>query len=134
MQIFLMPDAEWYMHNVKGLCDFCNKQIHDNCNGYLIRVVNYGLDFTVRRLIRSKVKARFVGAVHETIITNSYKKIPADIFFELGVSKSGIEKSKKRWQRDLQVLLKNYDENPDDTRVTFYLAQTYGVFAISKCL
>lgn len=122
---FLMPDAEWYLHNVKGLIEFCNQMKHDSCKCYLIRVVNYGIDFTISRLIRSKANARFAGAVHEVVITDTYKKVPADIYFELGVSKAGIEKSRNRWQRDLILLLKTYTENPSDSRNLFYLAQTY---------
>lgn len=122
---FLMPDAEWYMHNVEGLIEFCKKQANDQCNCYLVRIVNQRLDFTQARLIRAKTNARFAGRVHETIISSSYKRVPIDIFFELGVSRGGMEKSKQRWERDLKILLGVYEENPSDPRNTFYLAQTY---------
>lgn len=122
---FLMPDAEWYMHNVKGLIDFCHGQKDDPCTCYLVRINNERLDFCVPRLIRAHVKARFVNRVHEVIVADLYKKIPQDIFFELGMSRVGIEKSKKRWERDLKFLSEDYEKKPDDPRTTFYLAQTY---------
>jgi len=121
----LMPDAEWYIQNVEELIDFCNQIIDDNGKCYLIRMLDKNLDFLVPRLIRTKSNARFVGDIHECIDTDIFKKVPRNIFFRLQASQAGIEKSRKRWERDLEILLERYEENPDDSRTTFYLAQTY---------
>ncbi len=121
----LMPDAEWYLHNVKELMEFCREYQHDDAQCYLIRIINQRLDFVTARLIRAHVNARFAGKVHESVVAQQVKKIPATIFFELGASKSGIEKSRQRWQRDLLILRTEHEEHPADPRTTFYLAQTY---------
>jgi len=123
---FLMPDAEWYMHNVQGLIDFCiqhRDEVEVPC--YLLRITNQVIDFTAPRLIRASSHPHFVGLVHEIIPTCFPKKVPLDIFFELGMSKYGVEKSKKRWARDLALLQKEYEADPHNPRTTFYLAQTY---------
>lgn len=122
---FLMPDAEWYLHNVKDLIQFCESHKNDSKPCYLMRIFNNTIDFTVTRLIHAKQHARFIGAVHEVIPCNEPQKVPNSIFFELGSSRNGMEKSKKRWERDLAILLKKYAEDPDDSRTLFYLAQTY---------
>lgn len=124
-KFFLMPDAEWYMHNVKDLINFCRTELNETCNGYLVRIMNQNIDFTTARLIRAHVKARFAGVVHEVVIANNYKKVPAAIYFELGSSRLGFEKSQQRWKRDEKLLFKSYEENPNDPRTAFYLAQTY---------
>lgn len=124
-KFFVMPDAEWYMHNVRGLSNFCHKNRYDSCKSYLITVANQGFSLSAPRLIRAHVNARFVGDIHECIVTDNTKKVDHDIFFELGASRVGIEKSKKRWERDLILLLKRHEQNPHDTRTLFYLAQTY---------
>lgn len=121
----LMPDAEWYLQNVGGLINFCYEQADKTIGCYLIRIANGNIDFRTSRLIRSKVGARFVGDVHEVIVAETYEKAPADIFFELGASRVGIEKSRQRWHRDKEKLLARYKKNPEDPRTTFYLAQTY---------
>jgi glycosyltransferase involved in cell wall biosynthesis len=121
----VMPDAEWYLHNVEGLKTFCQAHSTDSHDCYLIHIANSRLDFTTPRLIRAHVGARFVGVVHEVIASPHYKKVPRDIFFELGYSRAGFEKSQQRWQRDLLLLLKSYQDNPTNPRTTFYLAQTY---------
>lgn len=122
---FLMLDAEWYMHNVKGLIDFCKEEINNNDPCYLVRIVNESIDFSVPRLIRASSHSRFQGSVHEIIPVHSSKKAPRDIYFELGVSRYGMEKSRKRWERDAALLLRDHQNNPNDPRTTFYLAQTY---------
>lgn len=120
---FLMPDAEWYMHNVEGLIDFCLTHRDEDTPCYLVRIMNENTDFPTPRLIRASSKARFEGKIHESMFTLA--KVPNDIYFKLGASRQGIEKSRKRWERDLKILLKEHEENPDHTRTTFYLAQTY---------
>ncbi len=121
----LMPDAEWYMHNVEGLLNFCVEQCDKNTPCYLVRIMNETVDFSVPRLIRARAHARFAGAVHESIPVESTAKVPSNVYFELGASRQGMEKSRKRWERDLAILLKEYEKNPNHSRTTFYLAQTY---------
>ena len=122
---FLMPDAEWYIHNVQGLIDFCTARLDKDIACYLIRLINEEIDFGVFRLIRAKSHPRFIGVVHETIPVSVSERVPREIYFELGISKQGTEKSRQRWERDLALLLKEYEKNPNDSRTTFFLAQTY---------
>ncbi len=122
---FLMIDAEWYMHNVKGLIDFCVQNLENPIPAYLIRIVNPIISFTVPRLVRGKSGKRFIGVVHENIPLDIDARVPNDTYFELGVSRYGHEKSKKRWERDINLLLKEHEKKPHDSRTTFYLAQTY---------
>ena len=125
---FLMPDAEWYLFNGKKLLEFCNQHAYDKDGypySYLIRLVNNRIDFYHNRLVRATLDSRFVGAVHEVIIPAARFKVPADIYFEFGSTKRGYEKSRQRWVRDCAILLKKHQENPNDSRTVFYLAQTY---------
>jgi glycosyltransferase involved in cell wall biosynthesis len=122
---FLMLDAEWYTHNVQGLIDFCKNECDKESPCYLMRIGNEMIDFHVPRLIRVKSHSRFIGVVHEIIPVSGSVKVPKDVYFELGVSHYGYEKSKKRWERDLLLLLKEHQSRPNDPRTTFYLAQTY---------
>lgn len=121
----LMPDAEWYMHNVEGLLDFCEVHRYDLCPSYLVRIVFPGNDFSTPRLIRGGLNIRFVGVVHEVLNHVTRIKVPRDIYFELGSSKGGMEKSAARWKRDFTLLLNEYEKNPADPRTVFYVAQTY---------
>jgi len=121
----LMLDAEWYIHNVDDLLTFCEQHKHDSCSAYLVRIMSTHLDFYTARLIRCKTNIRFFGVVHETLNHCTRQKVPQNIFFELKTTRYGKEKSKKRWVRDCQLLLDEYERNPNNARTVFYLAQTY---------
>lgn len=122
----LMPDAEWYLHNVEQLLDFCEHELaYPEHTSYLIRIVSTDLDFGTQRLIKCSSGLRFGGVVHETIMIGTRNKTPYDVYFELRPARAGIEKTQRRWARDRDLLLKAHLANPNDSRTAFYLAQTY---------
>jgi tetratricopeptide (TPR) repeat protein len=121
----LMPDAEWYMHNVEGLVQFCKDHQHDHHASYLVPIRSATLAYYTSRLIRCHKNIRFIGPVHEVLNAVTTVKLPDDIYFEWRPSQEGNKKSAQRWQRDRDLLLKSYAENPYDPRTLFYLAQTY---------
>ncbi|MFA6527256.1 MAG: glycosyltransferase family 2 protein [Candidatus Babeliales bacterium] len=121
----LMPDAEWYMHNVEELVQFCTLHKTETEASYLVRIMNNQIDFYTPRLIRCRTRTFFVGAVHEVLNRISRQKVSSDCFFEWRVSRCGQEKSRLRWTRDCQLLLKEYTLDKNNLRTVFYLAQTY---------
>ncbi len=128
----IMPDAEWYLHNGEELIKFCKERLAAaekdkslDCDSYLLRIMSPQLDFYTQRLIRANRVVRFVGVVHETLDHVTQTVVPGNVYFELGSTKLGYEKSRKRWERDKELLLKHHLENPEDPRSAFYLAQTY---------
>lgn len=120
----LMLDAEWHMHNVKGLLQFCADHVTEVHECYVLRILNPDLDFYTQRLIRAHCGVKFVGVVHEVPERGSSARVPPDIYFELRTTRYGREKSKTRWLRDRDLLLKEHERNPNDPRTLFYLAQT----------
>jgi glycosyltransferase involved in cell wall biosynthesis len=122
---FLMPDAEWYLHHPHALMRFCEKEQHTDTPLYLIKIKINSVEFAAARLFRASKRIRFKGVVHEAPEVPAQAKTPDPIYFEVNASHQGIEKSRQRWQRDLPLLLKAYQENNNDPRTTFYLAQTY---------
>ncbi|MDR3646572.1 MAG: hypothetical protein P4L22_03450 [Candidatus Babeliales bacterium] len=121
----IMPDAEWYLQNGVELVNFCKQNIHDFNNLYLIRLNNNTDDFYHGRLLRTKANLRFAGVVHEVIASPSMTKIPVSVCFDYRPRSTGIEASAKRWKRDSELLLREVQKNPQDSRSAFYLAQTY---------
>ncbi|MBS1986822.1 tetratricopeptide repeat protein [Candidatus Dependentiae bacterium] len=122
---FLMLDAEWHLHNVAGLVQFCAEHLHDNQDAYSVLISSSNEDFYTQRLIRPRRGVHFVGVVHECLDRVSDTCVPRDVFFELHTTRYGYDKTKARWVRDCALLQQEYDRNPNDPRTTFYLAQTY---------
>ncbi len=121
----LMPDAEWYMHNVKELLRFCSDHEDDYHTAYLVPIRNNAAAFYTARLIRCHTNMRFVGKVHEVLNRIIQATLPYDVYFEWRPAQRGIEKSRQRWLQDRDLLLQSYAENPYDPRTLLYLAQTY---------
>ena len=121
----LMPDAEWYLHNALALHIFCEKEKQSQCPLYSIVLKTNETEFTTPRLFRSASRIRFKGLVHEIPHSFIQKGVPRTVYFQLNPTPKSIEKSRLRWQNDLIILTKKYHENPQDSRNTFYLAQTY---------
>ena len=44
-------------------------------------------------------------------------------YYFIHVLYSDIEKKRKRWALDAELLLKDHEEHPENTRTVFYLAQ-----------
>ena len=121
----IMPDAEWYMHNVEKLLDFCNSHKTDDDSCYFVPIRNTAIAFVTARLIRCHKNVHFVGVVHEILNASPSITLPDDCYFEWRPSTIGQEKSAQRWKRDRGLLLEEHIKNPNDPRTTFYLAQTY---------
>jgi glycosyltransferase involved in cell wall biosynthesis len=121
-----MPDAEWYIYNLKGLLEFCNYHQNDIHHPYYLLSVRSATEaFYHARIIRCSKKPRFVGATQEAMNVVCYEKLPDDVYFEWRPSQQGNQKSKQRWLRDRDLLLKDYKANPHNLRTLFYLGQTY---------
>jgi len=122
---FLMPDAEWCLHHADALMQFCEQEKDKETPLYLITTKMNKLEFKTARLFRSSKRIRFKGVVHEVPELITTAEVPAPTYIEVQSSHQGIEKSKQRWQQDLKLLAKGYQDNPNDPRTAFYYAQTY---------
>lgn len=122
----IMPDAEWRIENAQGLLKFCSQHKCDKTQAYWIRMIRDNVyDYYTARLMRARTGCRFVGVVHEVLDVDAKEKVPRDIYFNWHRSAYGLEKSRERWLRDISLLLKAHEQNPDDPRTVFYIAQTY---------
>jgi len=123
-RFLLMPDAEWHLSGLDRLVEFCRQEKYSYHPAYLVDIHACGIDFTTPRLIRTHRDVRFEGVVHEIIATTGVKA-PQEVRFDMIGTEYGGEKTRKRWVRDAELLLKHFQENPNDSRTAFYLAQTY---------
>lgn len=126
-KFFLMPDAEWYLQNIEELLDFCKNHTNDPEPSYATLIFTAASDssFVVFRLFKAHAGIRFEGAVHEYINYRSKQKTPDSVFFIWDPSRQGQEQSHQRKSRDLDILLKDNRENPDNLRTIFLIGQTY---------
>ena len=120
----IMPDAEWYLNDARALVSFCEccLQRGDTYSSYLINIANLG-NYSCR-LFRCNRGVRFMGVVHEVVPQAVTVKVPDSIYFDYLPASRGVEKTAKRFIRDRELLLKEYQDKPWCTRTLFYLART----------
>ena len=76
------------------------------------------------RLFLTQDPVEFEGVVHECPTSYSGENVPEPVYFDIGSSRFGSEKSQKRWFRDRELLLKDLQEHPDNPRTALYLGLT----------
>lgn len=131
----LFPDAEWYLNSMDALLDFCRSEKAQYDAGtrwiphYYALIIEIRRDerlyeISQQRLFLTADDVIFEGDIHECPNKVSMEKVPRSVYFELGASKSGQEKSRQRWYRDRDVLLKRLLAHPEDPRAAFHLGLT----------
>ena len=79
------------------------------------------------RIIKTDENLKYKYKVHEKIdIENELiSELEHDIFIDDIETREHIERSFRRYRKDIQLLLEDLNENPNDPRITYYLAKTY---------
>lgn len=129
--LIVFPDAEWYLHNFDDLVDFSRheKEYEEKGNKlppyYRIWMKRSGAEFGQQRLFSTHDDVQFeTRRVHECPNKFSNGLVSKNVWFELGASRFGYDKSRKRWLRDVPEMLLDLLENPNDPRTLFYLGLT----------
>lgn len=128
----LSIDAEWYMRNFDQLIDFCRAEADKEATGtklqpyYRIWMKRAGTELGQQRLFSTHDDVEYdKRRVHECPNKYANAAVPKTMYFELGSSRTGYEKSRKRWFRDVQDMLQDLLEDPRDPRTVHYLGLTY---------
>jgi tetratricopeptide (TPR) repeat protein len=78
------------------------------------------------RILKNNEEYSYWGVTHEYVKTTSntvYKEIEKSILFIDDIGDGGSKQDK--FERDIRLLLKGLEENPNNDRYTFYLANSY---------
>ena len=78
------------------------------------------------RILRNDLEYSYWGVTHEYVNTTpgaQYQEIDKDLLFIDDIGDGGAKSDK--FERDIRLLLKGLEENPNNDRYTFYLANSY---------
>ncbi|HMY15186.1 MAG TPA: glycosyltransferase [Polyangium sp.] len=129
-EFVLWLDADDELDNGKALRTFLARE--RNAQGpdrevYYVRI-NIGFAFDSARILRTRAGWRFRGVVHE-VLTHPDRPPPTHRIPEVVIQHhpppDALERSKKRWERDIGLLEKALADDPTDSRAAFYLANTF---------
>ena len=127
----VMPDSDDRLINGGALRAFVKAHVErqgQEHEAYQLNIRRGNLSYYLPLLMRSRSKWRYVGRVHE--FAGRPGSPPASIrVAEVEVTQApreqSIEASKKRWERDANLLEDDLAQNPKNGRALFYLAQTF---------
>ena len=110
------------------LTSLSNNKSIDN-NYYSLREVARESEFSNRRVISTKFPWKYFGKVHEVILPANDSYAGKDTTGTLPRSIYSIHESDmgRGFERDAALLESSVQENPTDTRSTFYLANSYNM-------
>ena len=150
---FLFLDANDELVNSEDLFKVCKEyENDDSLNAFIINqqwsktdaasnsntTSKTIINFKNIRLVKPNKGWRYKGVVHEFLINDSIEndfskliKLPENIIIFQDRTEDESEKSRNRFEDDKELLLKEYEKDPEDTRTVFYLART---FECLKCI
>ena len=131
-KFFVVVDADWYITNVSKLLEFCEKHIDDIDPVYGITMKASNLQYVMPRLLRVAEKNRYVGVVHEEPENKMRKFVDDSVYFTVSETNEHVRKSKARYEKDLELLLKEHKKRALDSRTMFYIGQTYECLGDAK--
>ncbi len=114
-------DLRKFLHFIRG------DQFADS---YSLLIKSDDMEYYSNRITKSEEKLRYIHKIHE-VITNKNNVnvvIPNDEAWIMDYRADYMEKrTMERKQYDLKILFEELEEDPDDPRTYYYLAQTYNL-------
>lgn len=129
---FMFLDADEYMDEdvSQMVAFFTYPEVHERFNSasYVIRnynnnVTKQGKDFLGSRIVRLTPEVRFEGKIHEYLEMTPPHGYLDTVFHHYGYANGAENVTKKKKDRNMPSLLKQYEENPDDARTLYLLIE-----------
>jgi len=114
-------DLRQFLHRIRG------DQFADS---YSLLIRSDDMEYYSNRITKSSEKLRYIHKIHEVITNNNNVNvvIPPDDATIMDYRADYMEKRTiDRKKYDLQILYEELEEDPDDPRTYYYLAQTYNL-------
>jgi len=132
VDFILLLDGCDELRNGKKLLEIISNEVDKDVGLYLIvqewhiKSEDRSINYKNPRLIRPRRGYRYEGPVHESIPVSDTQihVIDPEVYIYQDRDED-VEKSKKRFRRDEEILLQEHHKNPEDTRTVYYIAQTY---------
>lgn len=120
----IMPDGDDRLVGTEALRSFCESHIHGAARAYGLTMRFGNLTFTRPILHRSRNRPRYVGRVHECLDVITTTNVPEVVLTQEKTAET-YEATRRRWERDRDLLIADFAADPRNGRTLFYLAQTY---------
>lgn len=122
---FMLNDDEHVVapEYLRRFCERERESPHSACGAYDVKVLSGPESFSSTRLARTREAWRFVGKAHECLASRE-GELPQLCVDHAFVMAPDRRQDRARLLEDKRLLELALDENPNDNRALFYLAQT----------
>jgi predicted O-methyltransferase YrrM/GR25 family glycosyltransferase involved in LPS biosynthesis len=124
----VMLDDTYCVNDAGNWIEFLNTIRSDQFgNSYSIFIKSYDVEYYSNRITKSHEKWRYIYKVHEIINdkNNMNVGVPNMCFINDLINDSMMERSTKRKEYDFKCLFEMVEEEPDNPRHVYYIAQSY---------
>ena len=98
----------------------------DEADSYSLFIKNNFSSYSSNRISKPEKKLKYMYTIHEILEKNNNFEIPEDMCWIEDVESSYMnERTNNRKQMDLKLLYEEYENNPEDPRILYYLGETY---------
>jgi tetratricopeptide (TPR) repeat protein len=123
----LILDDSYILHGGNKLIDILKKSDYP-C--YSIKIGNYYNEYLhnsyfSKRIIKSESNLKYQYRVHEDIIFDKPKFLESDIFLDDLETQEHKVRSVSRYKNDINLLLLDHEDFPNEPRIIYYIAKTY---------
>ncbi len=123
----LILDDSYILHGSNKLIDILKKSEYP-C--YSIKIGNYYNEhlhnsYFSKRIIKSDSNLKYQYRVHEDIIFDKPKFLENDIFLDDLETQEHKVRSVSRYKNDINLLLLDHEDFPNEPRIIYYIAKTY---------
>lgn len=134
-EFILLLDADMILEKGSNfnVANFKQYLSTSNANAFYVFQGSPSMSYKNVRIVRNRVGIKYWGVTHEVIQTpdgSKYDNIPIETLFINDVGDGGAKADK--YERDIRLLLKGLEDNPNNDRYTFYLANSYREFGDHK--
>ncbi|WP_312647719.1 glycosyltransferase family 2 protein [Aminipila sp.] len=131
---FMFMDADEWFDECSDIVEFFKTEEYKKYNSASYKIRNFihkndendYLEQYIVRMFKRTKSMEFKGRIHEYLPKKEPNKLLSSFVKHTSYANDfDIEKSKERHERNIKLLLKDYNENPSDMRTAYLLAQQY---------
>ena len=131
--IIMLDDTYVLNGNIRSFLNEVRGDVFSD--SFSLMIQSEDTEYYSNRIIKSKSNLRYIHKIHEVISeeNNTNVSVPSNVAYIFDYRSESMEKrTTDRKQFDLKLLFEELEENPDDPRSLYYIAQTYGCISDEK--
>ena len=126
-------DADEILENEKSIIDFFNNSMYKNYEAFAVKIENLskedrrkiGSSFHSKRIVKKDINLKFTSRIHEHLPNKMPVYISETVLTHYGYIQTDSTLVDEKAKRNIEIIKKELESNPDSLFLLFYLGQTF---------